>query len=142
LFLLQGGGDIAKWSLVTPADRVHVGTMLGYGIANSKARADGNRAKARGKVLGHNVGLYATWFQNDESRLGAYADLWAQYGWFKSRVEGDGLPAADYNSHAWSVSAETGYAFQLAGDWVLEPQAQIIYSRVKTDDMTEENGTR
>src|SRR5690606_18191152 len=69
-------------------------------------------------------------------------DLWAQYGWFKSRVEGDGLPAADYNSHAWSVSAETGYAFQLAGDWVLEPQAQIIYSRVKTDDMTEENGTR
>lgn len=142
LFLIQGGGDIAQWRLTSNTDRLHLGVMLGYGSADSSARADGNSAKAKGRVDGYSTGLYATWFQNDATKLGAYVDTWAQYGWFNNRVIGDSLPRVDYDSRAWSVSAETGYALALAGNWVLEPQAQVIYVRSNTDSLTEDNGTR
>ncbi|WP_353151900.1 autotransporter outer membrane beta-barrel domain-containing protein [Pollutimonas bauzanensis] len=142
LLLLQGGGDVAKWGVGSQAGRIHVGTMFGYGVADSKVRADGNTAQARGKVEGYNGGVYATWFQNADTQLGAYVDLWTQYGWFNNRVEGEGLPAVRYDSRAWSVSGEAGYAFKASGDWMIEPQAQLTYVRVKTDSVTEDNGTQ
>ncbi|WLW64682.1 autotransporter outer membrane beta-barrel domain-containing protein [Achromobacter aegrifaciens] len=142
MFLLQGGGDVAQWKLFSETDRLHLGLMLGYGSADSTARADGNPYKARGRVQGYSGGVYGTWFQNDESKLGAYVDTWFQYGWYNNRVTGDDLPRVDYDSRAWAVSAETGYAFKLRGDWILEPQAQIIYVSSDTDSLTESNGTR
>ncbi|WP_313379632.1 autotransporter family protein [Achromobacter insolitus] len=142
MFLLQGGGDVAQWKLFSDTDRLHVGAMVGYGSADSTARADGNPYKAKGRVQGYSAGVYGTWFQNDESKLGAYVDTWFQYGWYNNRVMGTDLPRVDYDSRAWAVSAETGYAFKLRGDWVLEPQAQLIYVSSDTDSLTESNGTR
>ena len=142
LFLLQGGGDLAQWKLFSETDRLHLGAMLGYGTADSTARADGNPYKAKGRVNGYSAGLYGTWFQNDETKLGAYVDTWFQYGWFNNRVQGTDLPRVDYDSQAWAVSAEAGYAFKLRENWMLEPQAQIIYVDSNTDSITEQNGTR
>ncbi|CAB3866962.1 hypothetical protein LMG3412_02551 [Achromobacter deleyi] len=142
LFLLQGGGDLAQWKLFSETDRLHLGAMLGYGTADSTARADGNPYKAKGRVNGYSAGLYGTWFQNDETKLGAYVDTWFQYGWFNNRVQGTDLPRVDYDSRAWAVSAEAGYAFKLRENWMLEPQAQIIYVDSNTDSITEQNGTR
>lgn len=142
LFLLQGGGDVAQWKLFSEADRLHLGAMLGYGTADSTARADGNPYKAKGRVQGYSAGVYGTWFQNDETKLGAYVDTWFQYGWYDNRVTGTDLPRVDYDSQAWAVSAETGYAFRLRGDWILEPQAQVIYVDSNTDEVVESNGTR
>ncbi|MGH8816652.1 MAG: autotransporter outer membrane beta-barrel domain-containing protein, partial [Achromobacter pestifer] len=132
----------AQWKLFSDTDRLHFGAMIGYGTADSTARADGNPYKAKGRVEGYSAGLYGTWFQNDESRLGAYVDTWFQYGWFNNRVTGTDLPRVDYDSQAWAISAETGYAFRLRGDWILEPQAQLIYVDSNTDSVTEANGTR
>jgi outer membrane autotransporter protein len=39
------------------------------------------------------------------------------------------------------VSGEVGYAFKLRNDWVLEPQAQLIYVRYDQDSVAESNGT-
>lgn len=142
LFLLQGGGDIAQWKLLSDTDRLHLGAMLGYGTADSTARADGNPYKARGRVNGYSAGVYATWFQNDATKLGAYLDTWLQYGWFNNRVQGSELPREDYDSRAWAISAEAGYAFKLRENWMLEPQAQVIYVDSDTDSLTEQNGTR
>nr|WP_277402725.1 autotransporter outer membrane beta-barrel domain-containing protein [Achromobacter xylosoxidans] len=142
LFLLQGGGDLAQWKLFSETDRLHVGAMLGYGTADSTARADGNPYKAKGRVNGYSAGVYGTWFQNDETKLGAYVDTWFQYGWFNNRVQGSELPRVDYDSQAWAVSAEAGYAFRLRENWMLEPQAQVIYVDANTDSITEQNGTR
>lgn len=142
MFSLRGGGDIAQWKLFSEAGRLRLGAMLGYGLADSTARADANPHKARGKVQGYSAGIYGTWFQDDESRLGAYADTWFQYGWFNNKVAGADLPRVDYDSRAWAVSAETGYAFGLRGGWVLEPQAQLIYVETDARSVTEENGTR
>lgn len=142
LFLLQGGGDLAQWKLFSETDRLHLGAMLGYGTADSTARADGNPYKAKGRVNGYSAGVYGTWFQNDETKLGAYVDTWFQYGWFNNRVQGTDLPRVDYDSQGWAVSAEAGYAFKLRENWMLEPQAQIIYVDTNTDGITEQNGTR
>ena len=142
LFLLQGGGDLAQWKLFSETDRLHLGAMLGYGTADSTARADGNPYKAKGRVNGFSAGVYGTWFQNDATKLGAYVDTWFQYGWFNNRVQGAELPRVDYDSQAWAVSAEAGYAFKLRENWMLEPQAQVIYVDSNTDSITEQNGTR
>ncbi|WP_415823468.1 autotransporter outer membrane beta-barrel domain-containing protein, partial [Achromobacter aegrifaciens] len=141
MFLLQGGGDLAQWKLGSETDRLHLGAMAGFGNSRSTARADGNPYKARGSVEGYSVGLYGTWFENNETKLGTYVDTWFQYGWFKNKVEGDSLPDVKYDARGWAVSGEVGYAFKLRNDWVLEPQAQLIYVRYDQDSVAESNGT-
>lgn len=141
MFLLQGGGDLAQWKLGSETDRLHLGAMAGFGNSRSTARADGNPYKARGSVEGYSVGIYGTWFENNETKLGTYVDTWFQYGWFKNKVEGDDLPQVKYDARGWAVSGEVGYAFKLRNDWVLEPQAQLIYLRYDQDSVAEANGT-
>jgi autotransporter family porin len=146
--LIQGGGDIAQWSLTkgedaTSADRLHLGLMLGYGKANSEATAAGNLAHAKGEVEGWSVGAYGTWYQNDANRLGWYADVWGTYGWFNNTVQGDTLPKVKYDAKAFTLSGETGYAIEVGStDWVVEPQAQLVYVKYSEDDIDERNGTR
>jgi autotransporter family porin len=146
--VIQGGGDIARWSLAkdrdrTSPDRFHLGLMLGYGKANSDATAAGNIAHAQGEAEGWSAGAYGTWYQNDENRLGWYADVWGTYGWFKNKVQGDTLPEVKYDAKALTLSGEAGYAVKVAAtDWVVEPQAQLVYIRYSEDDIAEPNGTR
>ncbi len=141
-FLLQGGAELAKWPLFGTVDRVHLGVMGSYLAARTDAEAIDNPARARGKVDGFSAGVYGTWYQNDDNRLGTYVDTWFQYGWFDQRVEGAGLPAVKYDAHGLAVSGEIGYAIPLRGDWVIEPQAQLIYVDYRQDDIAETNGTR
>lgn len=142
--LIQGGGDIARWNIGGEHARLHLGGMLGYGEARSDASATGNSAKARGKTEGWNVGAYGTWYQNDENKLGWYADAWATYGRFKNTVHGDSMPQVRYDSDVLTLSAETGYALKVRqdSDWIIEPQAQMIFIRYGQDDVAESNGTR
>ncbi len=142
--LIQGGGDIARWDIGGESGRLHLGGMLGYGSARSDTDAAGNPAQARGDIHGWSVGAYGTWYQNDKEKLGWYVDTWATYGWFKNSVEGDTLPEVRYDSHAFNLSGETGYALRIrqGSDWIVEPQAQLIYVDYSEDDITEINGTR
>ncbi|MDM0032318.1 autotransporter outer membrane beta-barrel domain-containing protein [Variovorax sp. J22P271] len=148
-WLIHGGGDIASWTVFkdedkSPPDRLHVGGMLGYGWSNSDATAAGNPATARGKTEGWNLGAYGTWYQNDEKKLDWYADLWATYGWFKNSVQGSLLPEVKYDSRVLTLSGETSHATRVRedSDWIVEPQAQLIYLKYRDDDIVEPNGTR
>ena len=143
-WMLQLGGDVAQWSIFRGDDRLHLGGMLGYSWGSSTGRATGNPFKADSDVQGVNVGVYGTWFQNDQSRLGWYTDLWAQFGWFTNHVNGEFLPSARYHSRVLALSAEGGYAWlpRFTRDWVIEPQAQVIYVRGYQDAFTEPTGTQ
>lgn len=140
--LLHGGFEVAKWKLFNDADRAHLGVMASYGYASTTAHAESNPYSARGKVEGWSLGAYGTWYQNDEKKLGAYVDTWFQYGWFNNRVEGDLLPVVTYSSHGLAISGETGYAMPVHNDWIVEPQAQLIYLGYNQGDVTEQNGTQ
>jgi len=141
-FLLHGGAELAKWNVFSGADRAHAGLMGSYGYADTHATARGNPFSAKGTVEGWSVGAYGTWYQNDAQKLGAYVDTWFQYGWFTNRVAGQQLPSVRYNAQGWAVSGETGYAMPLRNDWVVEPQAQLVYVGYDESDITEPNGTQ
>lgn len=150
-WLLHGGGELAQWRMWGEDDRLHMGVMLGYGQGTSDSHAASNPASADGKSTGWSAGVYGTWYQNDnggsdkhpDDQLGWYADLWGQYGWFKNRVDGEGLPRVSYDSNVLTLSAETGWAkrVQEDSDWILEPQGQLIYVHNSTGSFDEANGT-
>lgn len=141
-YLIQGGVEVDQKKLIGNADLLHLGMLATYETAQSNADAAGNPARARGNVTGYSVGGYATWYQNDENRLGVYADVALQYGWFNNNVQGDELPTVSYNAYGWAISGESGYAIPLMGEWVFVPQGQLLYIDYHEDSLTEPNGTQ
>jgi len=139
--LFQFGGDVGSWSLFGTNDRLHLGGMLGHTNAGSDITADFNPAKAEGHLDGYMGGIYATWFSNNDQRLGSYVDAWAQYGRFDNIVRSDNLPSVDYNSRSWAASLEYGYGFAVGQHWVIEPQAQVVYTNYRADRLTDSSGT-
>ncbi len=143
--LVQIGGDIARWSS-NGDDRYHLGLMSAYGHGDirGKSRITGDRAN--GEVDGYSVGMYGTWLGNTELRTGPYVDTWAQYARYRNQVAGKALPGETYDSHGWTVSLESGYAFNVHEDehrrWLLEPQVQIAWNAFSQNGHKEHNGTR
>lgn len=110
-YVLQLGGDLAQWSS-NAQDRWHLGVMAGY--ANQHSNTQSNRVgyKSDGRISGYSAGLYATWYQNDANKTGAYVDSWALYNWFDNSVSSDNRSADDYDSRGVTASVEGGYTFE------------------------------
>ncbi|KTS72229.1 autotransporter outer membrane beta-barrel domain-containing protein [Pantoea stewartii] len=148
-YVLQLGGDLLQGS-TNGKDGVHVGLMGGYGSVNSNSHNSLTGQNAKGSVNGYSAGLYGTWYQNAESKTGAWAETWTQYNWFHNEVSGDKLPVERYNSRGLKASLEGGYAWQIATwrgesgieNWVyLEPHAQVIWSGISAESHKETGGT-
>ena len=133
------GGDLAQWSS-NAQDRWHLGVMAGY--ANQHSNTQSNRVgyKSDGRISGYSAGLYATWYQNDANKTGAYVDSWALYNWFDNSVSSDNRSADDYDSRGVTASVEGGYTFEAGtfsgsegtlNTWYVQPQAQITWMGVK-----------
>lgn len=105
-YVLQLGGDLAQWSS-NAQDRWHLGVMAGY--ANQHSNTQSNRVgyKSDGRISGYSAGLYATWYQNDANKTGAYVDSWALYNWFDNSVSSDNRSADDYDSRGVTASVPT-----------------------------------
>jgi outer membrane autotransporter protein len=140
--VVQGGGDIAFRSLLGDRDRLLLGLMGAWGTVQSRVRSENDPNEARASVDAYAIGAYTTWYQNNTSRLGLYADLWFLHGWYNQQVKGDFLPTVDYDATAWTFSGEAGYALPLfTSGWVLEPQGQLIGILYDQPRATEDNGT-
>lgn len=149
-YVVQLGGDIAQWSS-DALQRWHLGVMAGYGRNSSNSRSNVTGYRSEGTVSGYSAGLYATWYQNDETRQGMYLDSWAQYGWFDNDVKGQNIQSESYKSRGLTASLEAGYTHKLGeftgshgslNEWYIQPQAQVIWMGVTADDHRESNGTR
>ncbi len=149
-YVLQLGGDLAQWSS-NAQDRWHLGVMAGY--ANQHSNTQSNRVgyKSDGRISGYSARLYATWYQNDANKTGAYVDSWALYNWFDNSVSSDNRSADDYDSRGVTASVEGGYTFEAGtfsgsegtlNTWYVQPQAQITWMGVKDSDHTRKDGTR
>lgn len=138
--VLQMGGDLLHAFLGEKA-AIHVGVMGGYGEARVRSLAtilpagasQPVRIRARGKVSGYSAGAYATVYQDDLTRLGAYADVSLQYGRYTNQL-GSELGSARYRADTWTSAFETGYALHpfAAGSaldsLVVQPKVQVAYS--------------
>lgn len=146
-YVAQLGGDIAQWSH-DGLDRWHLGVMAGYGNSQSNTESNVSHYRSRGHVTGYSLGLYGTWYANEEDKTGSYLDSWVMYNWFKNTVSGEGLASEKYNSDGFTASVEGGYSFLLGhrkdgrSTYWLQPKAQVTWMGVQADTHTEENGTR
>ena len=86
-YVIQMGGDIAQWS-TDGLDRWHLGLMAGYGNSQSNSGSRLSGYSSDGSVDGYSLGIYGTWYANQQDKSGLYLDSWAQYGWFDNQVNG------------------------------------------------------
>ncbi|HCJ6376234.1 autotransporter outer membrane beta-barrel domain-containing protein [Citrobacter sp. RHBSTW-00671] len=144
----QLGGDVLAWN--NGEQSFTAGLMGSYINADTDSTgnrgADGSRFSASGNVDGYNIGLYATWFADEQNHRGLYVDSWYQYGTYNNNVDNDGLSSVHYDSTASAASLETGYRYDIAlsnGNTVsLTPQAQLTWQRYDADSVTDDGGTR
>lgn len=145
--VIQVGGDIADWSS-NENNRYHLGIMAGYGFNHSKTESNKTSYTSKGETEGFNLGVYGTYYANENDKSGFYADTWLTYSWFDNEVRGDELEREKYKSQGITASLESGYSFKIKSDdsdrktYYIQPKAQIIYMGVDIDDYTEANGTK
>ncbi|HCD8603822.1 TPA: autotransporter outer membrane beta-barrel domain-containing protein, partial [Enterobacter hormaechei] len=141
--VLQVGSDFMS----KPMDNgiLRAGGMFGAGQAKTHSDAKHNVRDAQGKVDGFNVGLYATWQEDQKLRLGSYVDTWAAYSWYNNNVTSN-RNDEDYDSEGFAASVEVGHAWIIQSEnertWKIEPQAQVIYSYLDQENHTDRDGVR
>jgi autotransporter family porin len=130
--LLQGSGDVDT----------HLGVMAAIGQSDTRGTSLLTRYSARGRVKGAAGGLYGGLRTGD----GTYLRGWMQYAHFNQRVEGDALATERYGSGTLTASVEAGHRWRKTlnrdTDVYLEPQAQVVATRLRGGTHTETNGTR
>lgn len=67
-----------------------------------------------------------------------YVDGVLQYTWYDVQANGNrGLPELSTNGFAIATAAEGGLPVRIGTDWVVEPQAQMVYQWVNLHDATD-----
>jgi|AGFS01.1.fsa_nt_gi outer membrane autotransporter barrel domain len=148
-YIVQLGSDVAEWSS-DGKDRWHLGVMGGYANNQSNTRSRWSDYKADGTVSGYSVGVYGTWYADNENKEGLYTDSWLIYSWFNSHVSGNQLASESYKSRGVTASVESGWTKEMGtfygsqgtlNTWYVQPKAQAIWMGVRSDSHREQNGT-
>ncbi len=67
-----------------------------------------------------------------------YLDGVVQGTWYDMEMTGRrGLRDGETNGFGFAASLEGGYPFDLGNDWLLEPQAQLVYQNLNIDDFND-----
>lgn len=132
-YAIQFGGPISKWSR-GGIDQGLLGITVGFGRATSDSHAIESNRYSRGTVEGYNLGLYQLWYANNDTQLGLYIDLLAQYSFFKNQARTQGVGAfTNYKSYLFSTALETGYKVQLLekeqARLFVQPNAKVSWQR-------------
>lgn len=142
-YVVQGGGDLFSLPVGNEGGLTG-GVMAGYGHTSSSTGSTVSGYDAKGSLNGYSTGIYGTWRQNAAAQRGAYLDAWLQYSWFRASVGGQGLSDERYNINGYSASMESGYRHVITesatGELAVTPQLQAVWSGIKADDHTEDNG--
>lgn len=137
--ILHFGSDVLA------KEALHVGVMGAYSKGEVKTDSNHNMDHTKSDSDGYSVGVYGTWYDQDQEQKGLYVDSYAQYNWFENQVQGNTLSAEKFNTSGKTVSAEVGYGFALGQTgnthWAIEPQIQAIYNSYDGKDHVEANGT-
>ena len=143
-YVMQVGSDFISKKMDTGV--LHSGVMFGAGQAKTDSTSTGSKRSAQGKVDGVNVGVYATWQEDQQLRKGSYIDSWASFGWYHNSLTSDGRSDESYDSHGFAVSLQAGHAWIVDSEnertWKIEPQIQAIYSYLDQENHTDADGVR
>lgn len=129
----QIGQDFAGWG-------EDGGTNLRLGAFVGRSSTDGT---VRGAAIGWNdltvgqIDVKATSLAGYATLVGAsgwYVDAVVMRSWFDGNSAASTGEAIDIDGTGWAASLEIGYPLALSNRWTLEPQAQILWQRIKLDD--------
>jgi len=129
----QIGQDFAGWG-------EDGGTHLRLGAFIGRASTDGT---VRGRALGWNdltvgqIDVKATSLAGYATLVGEsgwYVDAVVMHSWFDGEAAASSGEEIDVDGKGWAASLEAGYPIALSNRWTLEPQAQIVWQRIKLDD--------
>ncbi len=122
----QVGADIARlnyagWNL-------HLGTTAGYlGSRTTDNAGFGNDFE---------VPFWGTYFVATNGRF--FADVMVRQEFYNINLNNPSLAFSNQpvGAHGWSISASTGYNFDMGQGWFIEPSAGFIYSKTSVDTFT------
>ncbi len=122
----QVGADIARLNYA--GWNFHLGTTAGYLSSRTTDNAGfGNDFE---------VPFWGTYFVATKGRF--FADLMVRQEFYNINLNNATLAFSNQpvGAHGWSISASTGYNFDLGQGWFIEPSAGFIYSRTSVDSFT------
>lgn len=129
----QIGQDFAGWG-------EDGGTHIRLGAFIARASTDGT---VRGRALGWNdltvgqIDVKATSLAGYATLVGEsgwYVDAVVMHSWFDGEAAASSGEEIDVDGKGWAASLEAGYPIALSNRWTLEPQAQIVWQRIRLDD--------
>lgn len=112
---------------------VGAGWKVGAAFSYTDGSSTNDLGDADNKAYG--FGIYGTWL----SESGQFVDLIAKYSRLDTDFAVNGMDGS-IDNNAWSVSAEYGWHFPVAGVGFVEPQVELTYGSVLGDDTTASNG--
>lgn len=90
------------------------------------------------RFTGYSLGGYWTHMSAEDT----YLDLIGQVTHYDVRASSQrGLPDLKTNGLGWALSGETGKPIRMQQDWIVEPQAQLVYQSLHLDDATDAGAT-
>jgi outer membrane autotransporter protein len=126
----QTGTDL----YVSPPGDWRAGVYVGQldGSADVSGSASGLwRAVGSTDLRTRYFAAYATY----ANTTGFYADVVLQYGSQRYTIRPLGSLESSADGSSLLAAVEVGQAYALGGNWTLEPQAQLIYSHARLDDL-------
>jgi fibronectin-binding autotransporter adhesin len=131
LFALQSGLDVYRAEHANGSFD-NAGIYFAYGRTTADVTHFDGLDAGSDALNGWTVGGYWTHF----GATGWYLDGVVQGTWYDITASGR-LPDVDTNGFGFGTSLEGGYPFQLGGEVVLEPQAQLTYQTIDLDDTSD-----
>lgn len=132
LWLIQSGIDVYA---DIDDNGSQIRASLFYSHAESSGDVSGNILARTGRHAGeaktNSDGIGATVTYVGES--GWYLDFVGLYSWIDAKAQSFRGVSADFDGTSLAASLEGGYPFALAENWTLEPQAQLVWQKLKLD---------
>jgi outer membrane autotransporter protein len=129
IWFVQTGGNVVGKDMEDGA-RLRIGGAFSYG--ESKLRVDNSSAKV--KLEGTTLALTSTY----QTAAGWYLDGVVQVTKYSSDINtSERGQTGSPNGLGYALSLEGGYPFDLGGDLIIEPQAQLSYQKIKFDRFTD-----
>lgn len=111
------------------------------GLVYTHTQSHASLQEGRADLRGDSIGAYGSW----NSSQGMFADVVARVGRLRdsySSADAFGTTAAQYSTHAASVSVRAGRRFQGARGGYIEPQVQAAYGSIGASSYTANSGVR
>jgi len=127
---LKGDGLTNNFNTIQIGGDTKVGTNCRIGVAGSFTHGDTDFARGNGELEGFSFALYSTWMGEN----GMFADIVTRLGHFSNEMNVEGLKG-DMDNRVFSLSGEYGWRFDLCKQFFLEPQVELAYTYVSSDDL-------